>query len=155
MPRGPAAFLCALAAAVALGGCGQDTEDTVLPTACTDEAQVRAALRAAPGDVRLADGTRLSACVQEARSDAQLTGLGVALTAIAEELADAAISGDREAATRLGYLIGAADRGSRRGQGVQLELLRRLEGAARRADAAGGARSAAVQAGLAAGRARG
>jgi hypothetical protein len=104
-----------------LGACGAG-DDTPLPTTCTDRAEVEEALGAAPGPVALADGTRLSECVQRATTPADLQNLGGTLTAIAEELED-----DPAAAERLGYLIGAVRRGSAEGSGIGAELAHRLE----------------------------
>jgi hypothetical protein len=155
MHRGLAAWLCAAAAAAGAAGCGGGAEDGAAgnpPAACLQEAQVLAAVRAAPRPVTLADGTRLSACVRAATADAALQNLGAVLTSVSDRLADEALAGRRDAAVALGYLIGAADEGSRSSQGIQLELARRLEGSARRIDGTSPAIDAAVRRGLAAGR---
>ncbi|MCU0313527.1 MAG: hypothetical protein MUC84_05625 [Solirubrobacteraceae bacterium] len=155
MSRRLAAWLCALAAAAGAAGCGAGAGDesaTGPAVACLQEDQVLAALRAAPQPVRLPDGTRLSECLRAATADAALQNLGVVLTAVSDRLADDALDGRREAALALGYLIGAADAGSRSSQGIQLELARRLEGSARRIDGTSPAIDAAVLRGLAAGR---
>ena len=86
------------------------------------------ALRAAPGQVRLDDGTPLSTCLRRARSDADLQQVGRVFTAAADGLALQASRSDT-AALRLGYLIAAARRGARTSNGVAAELLRRLESA--------------------------
>ncbi|HEV2061962.1 MAG TPA: hypothetical protein VGR12_03840, partial [Solirubrobacteraceae bacterium] len=52
----------------------------------SDPAAVSRALAAAPGGVTLADGTRLSDCVRNAESDAELQSVGVVLTSVAEDL---------------------------------------------------------------------
>ncbi len=107
-----------------LGACGAG--DPVLSSACTDRAQVERALDRAPDAVTLADGTRLSACVERATTSADLQNLGTTLTTIADDLA-ARADGDPRAAGRLGYLIGAAQRGIERSSGTGSELARRLE----------------------------
>ncbi len=150
------AIVCALLAGVLATGCRDDTDDAALPGPCVEARAVRAALAAAPAPVHLPDGTRLARCVELARSDSELTSLGVVLTGVADgladvALADAALAGRTAAATELGYLIGAAQRGSRRGQGIQVELARRLEGAARRIDGTAPAIDAALRRGAAAG----
>jgi hypothetical protein len=117
----------AVAAVVAVAGCGASEPE--LPLACTDDRAVARALTAAPDAVRLPDGTPLSQCVARASSDAELQSVGVVLTGAAERLADAATV---EAQVQLGYLVGAARRGSQRTSGIQLELVRRVESAARR-----------------------
>jgi hypothetical protein len=115
----------AVAALLVAAGCGE--EDTALAPACTDGADaVVAALERAPQPVRLADGTRLSECVDRARTDIELQSLGTVLTAAAERLAD------ERRAVALGYLVGAARRGARHNSGVSIELVRRLENAGTR-----------------------
>jgi hypothetical protein len=138
-----------LAAAIVLPGCTE--EDTPPPSGCFEGDEVRRALDAAPAEVRLADGTALSRCVRLSTNDDQLQSLGLVLTAVADELADRSERGDTRAAARLGFLLGAAEQGASKAQGVQLELVRRLESAARRADAAGADASAALRQGRAAG----
>ena len=107
-------------------GCGE--EKTVLAPACTDSAgAIVTALEQAPGPVTLGDGTTLSRCVDQARSDVELQSLGMVLTSAAEQLAE-----QRRHAWPLGYLVGAAQRGSEHNSGVGAELVRRLESAGRR-----------------------
>jgi hypothetical protein len=118
----------ALLVVATVAGCSRD-EAPPLPVACTDGPQaIGAALQAAPGEVRLEDGTALSECVERARSDADLQTLGLTLTRVAEDLK---VDGD---AVRLGYLIGAARRGAPGDSSVQLELVRRLERSGARLD---------------------
>lgn len=134
--------------ALAAAGCARDA-DKPLAAACRDgPADVMAALRAAPGEVRL-DGTPLSECLEKAEDGGQLRDVGTGYVIAAQRLADRA-ERDPEgaAAEQLGYLIGAVRRGSRPDQGLAYELVRRIEGEARRADA----RSAAFRRGLRAGR---
>ena len=105
--------------------CGEDQPE--LPGACRDgPAPVVRALEAAPGAVRLPDGTSLSTCVRRARSDAELQDLGSTYTRVADGLAGRMAGSDR-AAVRLGYLIAAVRRGARRTNGIHAELVRRLE----------------------------
>src|SRR2546421_5567943 len=106
---------------------GCRTEEPKLPAACRGApASIAAALRVAPAPVRLSDGTRLSTCLQRARSDAELQDVGVTFTSVADGLA-ARISTSDSDALQLGYLIAAARPGARRTNGVGLELQRRLE----------------------------
>lgn len=107
-----------------LGACGAD--DPVLSSACTDRAGVAQALDRAPSAVTLQDGTRLSACLRDAESSADLQTLGSTFTAVADDLAVRA-DGDPAAAARLGYLIGAARRGIKGSSGTGAELAHRLE----------------------------
>jgi hypothetical protein len=114
-----------VAAALAAAGCGKD--DRPLPPACTQGAgAIAIALREAPHAVRLSDGTRLSTCVERARSDADIQNLGSLYTTVADALATRAHGSDR-AALELGYLVGATRRGAAHTNGIHLELQRRLE----------------------------
>lgn len=112
-------------AAVAVGGCGQDRKQ--LADACTEGPEtILSALATAPTDVALADGTLLSQCISGASNNAQIQEVGIAFTAAADKLATEATGSDA-AALRLGFLIGAARSGASKANGVQTELLRRLE----------------------------
>lgn len=126
MPR-PAlsALALAVAAALALSGCGE--EERRLPSACDDGPQaVTEALSRAPGPVALEGGTRLSTCVRRARTHAEVQAVGALYTTVADRLADRVARSDT-AALRLGYLIAATRRGARRTGGIHEELVRRLE----------------------------
>jgi hypothetical protein len=114
-------LLLGCAGVVWLGACGAGDE-APLSASCTDASQVEEALAAAPDPVVLADGTRLSQCVERATSAADLQNLGAALTAVAEEL-----EADPARSEQLGYLIGAIRRGSERPPGTGAELAHRLE----------------------------
>jgi hypothetical protein len=133
----------ACVAVVSLGACGAG-EDPSLSASCTDRAQVERALAAAPEPVVLADGTRLSACMRQATTPADLQNLGAALTSVAE-----ALESDPARAAQLGYLIGAVRRGNADTAGQGAELARRLErsGAALDAPAAQAALLDGVRAG--------
>ena len=135
-------LLSVAAVAVAAAGCGGGSDETLPPACLAGEGDVVRALAAAPGPVSLEDGTPLSACVADVRSDAELQELGVILSAAADRL-----DGDD---LRLGYLVGAVRRGAATTNGVALELARRLESNARRA----GDRRALAR-GIAAGEANG
>ena len=114
-------------AALALPGCAKEERSGVPPACRQGERAVRDALRAAPGDVRL-DGTPLSACLADESDAAELADVGTAFVNAAAELAETAAQdpgGDE--ATQLGYLMGATQRGVREYQGVNAELVRRLE----------------------------
>jgi hypothetical protein len=115
-------WLLPLCAGVALlGACGAG-DDAVLSSACTDAHAVEQALRSVPRPVVLDDGTRLSECFEQASTPADLQNLGAALTDVAEGL-----EADPARAEQLGYLIGAARRGTARGDGQGAELAHRLE----------------------------
>ena len=150
-----AAAVSLAAAVLGLAACGSDPPG--LPAACLqDEASVARALRAAPGDVRLADGTLLSTCVTRARSDGQLASLGLLLTAVAEDLAmRARDERSPELARRVGFLAGAVQRGSDRTTGIQAELARRVARAAVKLDGSSAVVQRALIHGTRAGLARG
>jgi hypothetical protein len=115
-----------LVAALALAACGQDS--TPLDEACVRSPQViERALARAPAPVRLPTGTRLSDCVANARSDADLQSAGLVLTRAADDLSARAQDGDAAAALRLGYLVGATRRGAAHTAGIHAELERRIE----------------------------
>jgi hypothetical protein len=118
-----AAGLLGMGVAALVAGCG--AQRAAFPPLCgVGPDRVLRALERAPGPVRLADGTRLSACVAGARSDAEIQSVGFTLTPAAQRLADRATP---EAALRLGYLVGAARRGSAHTNNIHAELLRKLE----------------------------
>jgi hypothetical protein len=138
------------AAAAALAGCGANGPEK-LPAACTAGPQpLLRALSSAPGAVRI-DGVSISHCFNRQASSADVQVVGGGLLAAAQQLGDRAASDPAgDAALRLGYLIGAAERGVRR-NGVAGELLRRLE----QEQGSLPGRSAAFARGLRAGRATG
>ena len=118
--RRPAAVL----AVAALAGCG--AEERVVSDACTDTTRgIVRALEHAPGSVVLEDGTPLSRCVSEAVDDAVLQNVGTVFTAAASRLSRRAERSPK-AALRLGYLVGAVERGAGRTAGFQSELAFRM-----------------------------
>lgn len=151
--RRSAALLAAAAAGAS--GCAKQGDAVPVPRACAEgPAAIAAALRDAPGRVRLPDGTALSACVEGARSDGDLQSVGAALTRVAERLEERALAGDVRAALELGYLVGAARRGAGADSALQAELVHRLERSAA-LDGAGADVTTALQRGMRAGEARG
>ena len=115
-----------LLAAVILAGCSTADPPPLSPECTAGAEAVADALQAAPRDVRLVDGTPLSACVRRAHTDAELQNLGLILTGVAEDLEAAAPETPR-AALQLGYLIGAARRGAPSESSLQAELVHRME----------------------------
>jgi hypothetical protein len=126
-------ILCAAVAALALfaAGCGSEREAGT-PVACLEgsEAYLRA-LDNAPGTVRLA-GTPLEDCLTENQSGGELAEVGEAMIDAATTLnAKAREEQGGKATAALGYLIGAAERGAERTEGIHADLVRRLVVAAR------------------------
>jgi hypothetical protein len=116
----------ALLAGLALGGCTAG-DDPPLPAGCLQgEEALEEALAAAPDPVRLGDGTAISTCVEMASSAADQQNVGILVVGVAEELEEQAADGDEAAALRLGYLVGAVQRGAQRTSGIQLELAFRI-----------------------------
>ncbi len=123
----PAFALAAVAAELISGATSCTSTVAPVPVACTeDPAVIARALDGAPGTVRLVDGTSISTCVLRAQSEGDLQSVGAVLTTVADDLRVSARSQD-PAALRLGYLIGAVRRGASHTNGVQAELVRRLE----------------------------
>src|SRR5262245_16558878 len=118
--------LCALAA----GGCGSTDETT--PSACLDGAgPYLRALQAAPGEVTLSGGVPISGCLVQNQKAGDLTDVGSAMLGAATALNAAARSDPGGAKNlQLGYLVGAAQRGSEDTGGIHSELVRRLAVAA-------------------------
>jgi hypothetical protein len=144
----------ALFAAASLAACG--AHDAPLDEACVGSANaIERALAAAPRPVTLPSGTRLSQCVSNARSDADLQTAGAVLTRAADHLAAQARTGDADAALRLGYLVGAARRGAKRTAGIHAELQRHIERSAAVLAGAGARVARALSRGQRAGEATG
>jgi len=122
--RGRTLLKWALAAAL-LAGCGDDSE---LPAACAQgEQAVAAALASAPQAVRI-DGVAISSCMTDAADASDIQALGTAVNGVAAKLADKAEERpDSAEAVRLGYLVGAVERGSAKSQGLHSQLRRRLD----------------------------
>jgi hypothetical protein len=128
---------------VVLAGCGSGGSET-LPAACTEGPEtIVKALAKAPSNVTI-DGTPISRCFNRDAGAEDIQVVGTNLLAAAQLLAD------NGQATELGYLVGAARRGSRR-NGLGQELVRRLEAEA----PAAGTQRERYQSGLRAGLATG
>ena len=113
---------------VALAGCGAKKND-VAPAAClaTNHGYLRA-LERAPGEVRLAGTTPISACLVPEQSAGQLATIGREMVIAATKLNAQARAGSVPAALQLGYLIGAVAKGA---DPIHTDLSRRLNAAAR------------------------
>jgi hypothetical protein len=123
-------LLVPIAALTLLAGCGGDDST---PVACLEGASpYLRALEDAPGEVRLADSAPISGCLVANQSGGDLAEVGATMLAAATELNAAARGAPGGAANlRLGYLIGAAQRGAEDTEGIHDELIRRLAAAAR------------------------
>ena len=145
----------ALLAAGSLAACGASGAPALDEACMSDPGAIERALTRAPHPVTLASGTRLSQCVSNARSDADLQTAGAVLTHAADHLSAQARTGDAGAALRLGYLVGAARRGAKRTAGVHAELQRHIERSAAVLDGSGARIAAALADGQRAGEATG
>jgi len=147
--KGWLAWAAAGAAAAAFAsGCGSGNDPP--PAACSDGARtVLGALRKAPGDVALEDGTRVSTCVRRSLDTGEIQTLGFTYLAVANTELKLMPRSDA-AALRLGFLVGAVRRGASKTNGIQLELVRRLDQVAG-VGGPPGPRRAAYRRGMAAG----
>jgi hypothetical protein len=126
-----APLLTALVLALVGVGCGSQDDST--PVACLEGAAAyEEALRKAPGEVLLGDETPISDCLAENQKAGDLARVGEPMLETATALSAQAREKDGgDAAVRLGYLIGAAERGASSSEGIHSDLVRRLTVAAR------------------------
>lgn len=122
--------MCVLAA-IGLLGCG-DSSDTT-PLACREgTAAYLGALRRAPGEVMVGNTVPISDCLAKNQAGGDLATVGTAMVTAATKLnAEARAEPGGDANVELGYLLGAAQRGAERTDGIHAELIRRLTAAAR------------------------
>ncbi len=121
----------ALSAVAVLAGCGSTDDST--PVACLEgDGVYLAALKGVPGAVTLPGGAPISTCLAENQQGGDLATVGGSMIEVATKLnAEAREEPGGPANLRLGYLLGAAQRGADGTQGIHAELLRRLAAAAR------------------------
>jgi hypothetical protein len=121
----------ACSGALLVAGCGSQDDST--PVACLEGASTYArALVSAPGQVRLEGDTPISNCLAENQQGGDLATVGEAMVATATRLnAEARAEPGGDANLQLGYLLGAAQRGADRTEGIHSDLVRRLTVAAR------------------------
>ena len=124
---------CAVATVLvlAIAGCGGQDDST--PVACLEGAAAyERALGAAPGEVRLGGETAIGDCLAPNQTAGDLARVGEAMIETATALnAEARAEDGGDAAVQLGYLLGAAERGSEESEGIHSDLVRRLTVAAR------------------------
>jgi len=90
------------------------------------------ALKKAPGEVKLGGEVPISGCLTENQSGGDLANVGTAMVAAITRLnAEARARPGGSANLRLGYLLGAAERGADGTSGIHADLIRRLTAAAR------------------------
>ena len=121
----------AVSALAILGGCG--STDSSTPVACLEGAgPYLVALKGTPGAVELKGDTPISSCLTENQAGGDLATVGMATVIAATKLnAEARAEPGGDANVELGYLLGAAQRGADRTDGIHAELVRRLTAAAR------------------------
>lgn len=126
-----AALALAVAATVLAAGCGKQEDST--PVACLEGPNAYvAALASAPGAVRLGGETPISECLAVNQAGGDLANVGGAMVEAATRLsAEARAEPGGDANLQLGYLLGAAQRGADRTEGIHTDLIRRLAVAAR------------------------
>jgi hypothetical protein len=122
----PIAVLLAIGAIAV--GCGEDEAET--PAACfSGTGEYLAALEAAPSEVRLGGETPISDCLPSEQEGAELGDVGQAAIAAATDLNEEARRDPTgPESLRLGYLVGAVERGA---EDIHADLVRRLNNAAR------------------------
>jgi len=133
-PKGIVILACT--SALLIAGCGSQKDDST-PVACLEgTGAYLSALRGAPGEVTLGGETAISECLAENQQAGDLATVGEALVETATKLnAEARAEPGGEANLDLGYLIGAAERGAEKTEGIHADLIRRLTVAARFAPA--------------------
>jgi hypothetical protein len=116
-------------ASLLAAGCSKSENDQA-PSAClTGSADYVAALKTAPGEVRLDGNTPISDCLVPDQGGGELERVGGAMIAAATELnAPARRDPSGPEALQLGYLVGAVERGA---DSIHADLVRRINAAAR------------------------
>ncbi|HEY2334923.1 MAG TPA: hypothetical protein VGH58_07955 [Solirubrobacterales bacterium] len=124
-------ILAAAVAILAAAGCGEPSG--ISPIACREgRGAYLKALGDAPGSVKVRGETPISDCLVESQKAGDLATVGTAMVAAATKLnAEARAEPGGAANLQLGYLLGAAQRGADRTDGIHAELIRRLSAAAR------------------------
>lgn len=128
--RASTPFLLGALSVLAAVGCGDSGPTT--PSACRNGADAYlATVQSAPREARLAGGVAISECLIANQEVGQLVSVGESMVRAAVELnATARAEPAGRAGLRLGYLVGAAQRGAEATGGIHTELIRRLRAAA-------------------------
>jgi len=119
-------------AGLLIAGCG-DKDDESTPVACLKgPVAYEKALEAAPDEVRLDGEAPISDCLTPNQKAGDLTRVGEAMVEAATNLVVQERGEPYQGvAVRIGYLMGAAQRGAEDTEGIHTDLLRRLTAAAR------------------------
>jgi hypothetical protein len=129
--------LAPLVAALVLGanaaGCGSGGDGTATPSACLGSvSSYLGALKDAPGPVRLGGDTAISDCFSDSQGSGEFADVGQTVIKAATQLnASARQDGGGDAAVELGYLDGAVRKGAQSTAETAVDLVRRVESAAR------------------------
>ena len=116
---------------VLFAGCGSQSDST--PVVCLEGTSAYVgALSDAPGTVKVSGEVPISDCLAENQQGGDLAAVGEAMVGAATKLnAEGRAEPGGNANLQLGYLIGAAQRGADRTEGIHADLIRRLTVAAR------------------------
>jgi hypothetical protein len=115
-------LLVAVACLIAVTGCGASDDST--PVTCLEGPAFFMS--------KSQESVLISDCLAENQSGGELANVGTAMLAAATKLnAEARSDPGGDANLQLGYLLGAAQRGAERTEGIHAELIRRLSAAAR------------------------
>lgn len=129
-------------AAIALGGCGSD-DPPETPDACASPPSAYlTALRDAPAQALIGGTTPVGSCLVEEQSPGRLEAVGRSIvgaaTSLNRDIRRAQAAGGPGAAARarrlaveLGYLVGAVQEAAAQTGGIHVDLVRRLDAAAR------------------------
>jgi hypothetical protein len=121
-----------IALASIAAGCGS-SGSSATPVACLESAsRYLTALTDAPGEVRLGGETPISACFSDTQGAGDQANVGQTVIKAATVLnARARRNPAGDATVQLGYLDGAVRKGASGAGGIDADLVRRLEAAAR------------------------
>ena len=127
-----APLIATLVLGASAAGCGSD-DGAAAPSACLGSVDsYLGALKDAPGPVRLGGDTAISDCFSDAQDSGEFADMGHTIIKAATQLnAAARRDGGGDAAVKLGYLDGAVRKGAQNTAESAVDLVRRVESAAR------------------------